>query len=279
VSELITMRQRISSIQTIKKITEAMRLISLSSQLKLKGSFKELEVYTKQVGLLLERIHAHNDRAQETSILNPEPGNKNLYIIIGSQKGLCGKFNTEILHALHEYLPDNNAEFIVAGKKLLEAIDNSLKMPIAISYANLETASLGLIAKNILEHISTKNPRYSTVTILSNKIVQGMFPIVKKNVIIPYAIETNKNTPSQDSSYYWPQEPGLLVQNIENSFLQSYIYEHFLSSLIAEHVARFTSMHRATQNASDLLSAMRLSYNKLRQAKITKELTDLSASL
>lgn len=272
-SELIAMRQRIKAIQTIKKITEAMRLIALSTQIKLKNSTSYLHTYVHELQQLCERI-LHTTPTINDSLINPPADNKELVIIIGSQKGMCSTFNQQLFYFFekNEYA---NAVFMVIGKKMIELVE---KQPYTIlqSFSEFSHPKALTIAQLITEHIKQQVPAYSRVTVLFNNLKRGLHALPQQLELIPFKSSEVQQDINED--YYWFQDSHEILQKALYQLLKTRLHSCLLSSLLAEQMARFTSMHRATKNASDLLDSMKINYNKLRQAKITRELTDLSTT-
>jgi len=97
--------------------------------------------------------------------------------------------------------------------------------------------------------------------------------------LVPTQRSQVSGTLAPHEGYYWEQEPAEVLNSLVITYLEARIEQLLFQSLLAEHAARFVSMDSSTRNAKNLLDATKLQYNKLRQAKITKELTELTGSL
>lgn len=273
-SQLIQMRQRIKAIETIKKITQAMRIISMS----LHGRLKNKEA---AIGRYKDGIHAlfFTLKHKNPTWINPFDHGKSdrkLIIVIGSNKGLTGNFNTSLFKFLEQQAPKSGkVDFIVIGKKAVEYLKNKKNVSIIKMYTDVSLNTLFIIAPEISSIISEEH--YASVKVYSNKIRN--FFIQKPSVSNLINLADDSGLDQFDmSDYIWEQKPeeilNALVMMMLNADIQYLIFE----SLLAEQAARFISMDSSTRNAKNLLDETKLQYNKLRQAKITKELTELTGS-
>ena len=124
--------------------------------------------------------------------------------------------------------------------------------------------------------IHAKNP-YSSVIILSNEFKSFFNQKPRIYTLIPFVNQTSGNNHISDD-ILWDQSPEILLDELVHQYVEGHIHFILFESLLAEHAARFVSMDTATRNADGLLDSAKLQYNKLRQAKITKELTELVGS-
>lgn len=287
-SLLIQLRYRIKAIETIKKITHAMRLISMSSRSRLKNKEEPLKLYIKTAHELLARIHAHaptwhNPILTPSSHLSPKP----LIILVGSQRGLCGNFNT----TLFDYFESNIApkiktttgtriNCIPIGKKAINYVSQNENLIMVDHYAEITANSIATIAHALTTFLLSQSEPYTQVHVVSNEL--KTFFIQKPHVtqLIPFApIGSTSQSTTPADEYLWDQSPAEILDQLGTSTVESELHYLLFESLLAEHAARFISMDNATRNAQTLLEETQLQYNKLRQAKITKELTELVSNI
>lgn len=284
-SLLIQLRYRIKAIDTIKKITHAMRLISMSSRSRLKNKEEPLREYIQTSAQLLNRIKAHAP-GWKNPIINPSPdapGNP-LIILIGSQRGLCGNFNTTLFHffektvlQLHE---KGTVQIIPVGKKAIDYVDENPIFSVKASFPELNAKTISTIAHDILELLITNEPKFTHVSVFSNKLKTFFIQKPHETKLIPFSHEgEHHHNASNSEDYYWEQSPNELLDTLTYQTLEIHIHYLLFQSLLAEHAARFISMDNATRNAQTLLEDTQLQYNKLRQAKITKDLTELVSNM
>ncbi len=277
-SKLIAMRNRIKAIKTIKKITHAMRLISMSNQTKLKKQHEAITTYVESVASLFFTLkHATPD--WKHPIFTPEKNNKTLRIVIGSQKGLCGSFNTNVIRALESKEQENNnsIDYIAVGKKIVQHIQKEYPEQLIISHPTLNRRNMYEITQDIISYITSAKTSYSSVEVYSNIFKNFFLQIATESVIIPIK-EYKKNNVVRPPEYIWEQDKHTILNTLANQYLSAHIEYYIFQSLLSEHAARFVSMDNSTRNANTLLETTTRTYNKLRQTKITTEITELSSN-
>jgi F-type H+-transporting ATPase subunit gamma len=280
-TQLVQMQQRIKAIETIKKITHAMRLISMSTHSRLRHKKTFLENYRNAFEDLWIRIN----RATRHTITIPEKqaGQKaenHLIILVGSQKGLCGTFNISLFKFFEQDLPtiDHTYYFITVGKYATDYLERDGRTLLA-TYNNLSSLTFVSIARAITG-IILSNPRsYSTVTLYSNWPKTFFVQKPQKSIIIPFKDIADTTGDAAGTEYLFEQTPEELTSTIRHLMLVVTLQDLLFESLLSEQAARFLSMDTSTRNADSLLNQMKLAYNKTRQAAITRELTELAGSL
>lgn len=282
VSKLIQMRRRIKAIETIKKVTHAMRLISMSTHSRLKNKQHTLTEYVTAVENLF------NDTIQNcpdwiNPVLAPTSAStKTLLIVVGSQKGLCGNFNNALFNRFTAQtdltIYQNNA-LIAVGKKASDELKKIAPHALIDSYEHFTTQTFLTISHKLIEHITTATVPYAKVAIWSNEATSFFLQKPTETVLIPF----KKTAPSAQNAntqedYIEEYPTGEILNILAKHYLEAHIERLLFESLLAEQAARFISMDGSTRNANNLLEETQLQYNKFRQAKITKELTELIGS-
>ena len=285
-SLLIQLRDRIKGIDTIKKITHAMRLISMSSRSRLKSKEEPLQEYINQLTRLFYHLKEQAPTWKNSLIIPPAniPPNK-LVILIGSQRGLCGNFNAMLFRffensILHAPTMKGSIQIIPIGKKAVNYIDDNPLFTIVAQYPELNAKNISAIAHEIIALLTTQEKQFTQVTVVSNILKTFFVQKPKQTTLIPLHVENEViNSSFKDEDYYWEHDPLLMLDQLSYQILEIYLQYLLFESLLAEHAARFISMDNATRNAKSLLEETQLQYNKLRQAKITKELTELVSNI
>jgi F-type H+-transporting ATPase subunit gamma len=280
-SKLIQLRHRIKAIETIKKITHAMRLIAMSSHSQLKNSQSIIASYTHQFELIFKQLQLHAPNWHHR-ILNPDPhkAKKIAIILVGSQKGLCGSFNNNLFKmATKEIkkLEGLEVDVIPVGQKVLEFVSQLSTAQIKHGYKKFSIRNISDIAHAITHSIFHMDQPYSSVLVISNSFKSFFAQYPKVTSIIPQ-FEKSSEERAEEDDLIWEQTPKEILNELAFPYISAQIQLMLFNSLLAEHAARFVSMDSATRNANGILDAAKLEYNKLRQAKITKELTELSGS-
>ncbi len=277
-SLLISIKQRIKAVETIKKIAHAMRLISMSAHAQLKAKEGALVHYKKTLTSLLSAVHP--EPTEKQSISDESVQKTELVILIGSQKGLCGNFNLPLHYLFEEHIKQINYPFevITVGKKAHEYVTGKKKITPLVAFDQLTTTRYHAIAEKLYAFI-VENKQFQTVTVISTIGLTFFNQKPTVTQLIPFVAQTNESQPAKVSpDIAFEQDREHMINFISDKLLKFTIEQLIFQSLSAEQAARFVSMDSATRNADNLLDQTRLTYNKLRQAIITKELAELTGS-
>ena len=276
---LIQMRHQIQAIESIKKITKAMRLISMSAHNQLGNRLHLMQNYKNELIKTLN-IVINSDNTLKKNILNTENAKPNtLIIVVGSQKGLTGTFNSSLFHLLIQNLNSDfsNKNFITVGKKATEFVKKH--SPLIAHYDQFTIQNFSNIAANIFDIIMNSKPFYTNVILYSNFPKSFFTQLPQENILLPLAKIKLEDSHLNNENYVWEDSIQNVYEYLLNEFLHFSIQSLLFNSLLAEHSARFKSMDNATRNAEELLDTLKLQYNKIRQTKITSEITELSSTI
>ncbi|MFI5332513.1 MAG: F0F1 ATP synthase subunit gamma [Candidatus Babeliales bacterium] len=278
-SQLIQMRQRIKAIQTIKKITHAMRLISMSLHARLKLKQGPLSTYKNTVTSIFHDIKKQSPQ-WNNHILYPAQTTfpKTLLIIVGANKGLCGNFNSALFKLVQTHKTEfTNLHYIAIGKKAIDfARQIQLGTEVAV-YPTCTMNTLSTLVHGINKEIFTTAHHYTSVVVASNMLKNFFIQKPRLTHLIPFNQDSAATT-NELSEYVWEQDPSEILHALAGQCINATVQYLIFESLLAEQAARFLSMDNSTRNAKNLLDETKLLYNKVRQAKITKEITELSSS-
>ena len=275
-SQLMQMRQRMKAVETIKKITHAMRLISMSTHSRMKHQEAPLKTYQETINSLFSKALAMHP-AYKDPILQPEtsPESNPLVIVIGSQKGLCGSFNSALFQFIKLQISNQKRRTIITvGKRAHQFVQKNRMRRLIAFFDTFALHNMLTIADSIMQEIIHAQPVYSSVIIYSNLAPSFFAQKPTKQTIIP-AAKLEENEVPKD--FYWEQPAEEILNYLSHQYILSHLQQALFQSLLAEHAARFISMDSSTRNAKEMLESLQLNYNKLRQAKITRELTELSS--
>jgi len=303
-SKLIQIRQRIKAIETIKKVTHAMRLISMSTHSRLRGRQEPLRIYRASINQLFAKLQPLAPD-WTNPIMYPTTHETTLFILVGSQKGLCGTFNTHLFAKfIHTVEQDTSAHYqvITIGKQITDFyVEHYHQQPIRI-FNDFSQRSMASIADAIINHIVQAPHPFARVAVVSNEFTGFFIQRPRETNVIPFdqallhlsGSAASASFPSTNSGqatgvnqdqnstpiegYLWYHEVKTILDMLAQQYIEAELQSLLYESLLAEHAARFISMDNATRNAEKLLEETKSDYNKLRQAKITKELTELTSS-
>lgn len=264
-SQLVQLKSRISAIATIKKITNAMRIISMSMHSKLGHKIENLSNYESELKNIFTVVSSSiNKKNEKTS-----KESQKLIIIVGSDKGLCGSFNSSLSNSFLKH-EKNDHKIMVIGKKIKDLLKNK---NIDYFLGNVNYNRISAITDEIFETI--KKYDFSEVSILYTESKNFFLQKTILKKIIPVNLDNEKDSEMPD--YIWPTSAEELYETLKEEYIRFAIRKCLFESLFSEQAARFRSMDNANRSAENLLEDMKIQYSKLRQTKITGELNELSS--
>lgn len=280
-SQLIKLRSKIKSIRTTKKITYAMRLISRSFHAKLEKESTALNYYRSNVESTFKELaqHVHeweNPLLFPKDILNSSP----LFIIVTSSKGLCGSFNTNLARYFHKHLfieTHQKPVFITVGNKAREFISEGREGPIIANFDTLTPNNYMYIMNDIFQFLIQSKKEFSSITFYSNFFKSFFIQQPSKTVLTPIKKDEFSHV-SDEQEPFLEQDRYVIMNFLAERYIRNSILNILFQSILSEQSSRFLAMDTATSNADKLIDKLTLKYNKARQALITKELSELTAS-
>jgi len=286
-AELIKLRRQIKSINTNRKITNAMRLISMSLYSKLEKTNQVATSYKNYVEQIFTKLIQSNP-TWESPLINPQdPLDTNpLFIFVASTKGFCGAFNNELIQYFRRNFfieGHQHPQFITVGKKANEYIKSKKFGNIINNFSELNSENYITITDAIMKLITSPDNNYSSINVYNNTFVNFFVHKPQKNILIPLNLKTlsisNEKNQSEDTEdLIWEGDKSQIMSHLATKYLRTKILNILFQSLLAEQSARFIAMDGATTNADKILEKLNREYNKSRQANITKELLELSSS-
>jgi F-type H+-transporting ATPase subunit gamma len=282
-SQLIQMRRRIATIETIHKITNAMRLIAMSGHSRLKHKEELILNYKNQIKELYQQIKSQIPADYDPMAKHIDPQAPELIIVIGSQKGLCGGFNSHLFQFFEGYIQTKaKPQLIAIGKRATDYIQNKKSGQILLSQSTFNTNNIHTIVSEISQIISKQEAHYSHITVVSNVLKTFFSQQPTIHHLLPLETEQLHEPKQQNTvfeGYLWEQTPQSIINDLAYLYLEATLYALLFQSLLSEQAARFISMDNSTRNAEGLLESYKIQYNKLRQTKITKEINELVSNI
>ncbi len=274
-SQLIQLKHRIKSIATIKKITQTMRLIAISTHSKLKKQSDSLQYLKKELKSLLCSLDTQATLNQPDHV----PAHKTLFIICASEKGLCGTFNSTMFAYFNKHLTSEaliNSHVISIGKKASQYLEQRNITPI-VTFEKVLPNRLDIISQEIYQKIILLRNDYQEIICFSSVAKTFVVQEAKTTKLLPIQQDpcALSDATINFDDYLWRQDQKDIVLALHNMLLKITILALLTNAILAEQSARFLSMDNATRNAKSLQKSMLLTFNKVRQAKITRELIEL----
>lgn len=280
-ANLKEVRTRIASVSSTQQITSAMKMVSAAKFRRAQNSIIGMRPYVAQMSEIINSIDVGD--GIQTAYHEIRQVRHILMIVITSNKGLCGAFNSNVIKQAESRLQDYQQQFPEASIQLIaigkRGADYFAKRNIECkNHSDLLDApsfdNITALADSIMQQYCNKD--YDKVEIVYNQFKNSLTQVLCTEQWLP--VSATKDSPSSalksDDYIYEPDKATILCEMVPFT-LRTQFYRILLDSLASEHGARMTAMQKATDNATDLLKELKLSYNKARQASITNEIIEI----
>jgi F-type H+-transporting ATPase subunit gamma len=277
-ANLKEIRNRIASVGSTMQITSAMKMVSAAKLKKAQDAITAMRPYADKLTALLQNLSATLEGDVTSIYATPREVNKVLAIVITSNRGLCGAFNSNISKQAaalaKETYPDKPVDFITIGKKGNDSLKKSF--PIVKNYNSLfddlTFEAVAPIAEYVMSLYAAQ--QYDKIIVVYNRFKNAATQIVLTEPFLPIA-KANTATGGTPLDYIFEPAKAEIVETLIPKALKTQLYKAVRDSFASEHGARMTAMHKATDNAAELRNQLKLTYNKARQAAITNEILEI----
>ncbi|MCL1849884.1 MAG: ATP synthase F1 subunit gamma [Bacteroidetes bacterium] len=283
-SNLKEIRTRIASVESTQKITSAMKLVSAAKLRRAQNAIVNFRPYSKKLNTILQDIFDSIEISEEHPFFAGREPENVVLVVITSNRGLCGAFNSNIIKEVHRLIHEKyNKQFqegklklICIGKKGAEQLQKEYNI-IHINESlpenpNYEEASK--LASELIDNFT--HNRLDKIELIYNSFVNPATQKITVDNYLPVIHEAK--TPSENiknKDFIFEPSQELLLNELLPKILKIQFYKTLLDSVAAEHGARMTAMAKATDNAIEILKELKLKYNNARQAAITNELNEI----
>jgi F-type H+-transporting ATPase subunit gamma len=284
-ASLKEVRNRIISVNSTQQITKAMKMVAAAKLRRAQDNIVQMRPYAQKLGQMLSTVSAGSENSVESPLKTVRSAERILIVVVTSDRGLCGAFNTNIIKATLLLIETKYAaqaskghvEIFAIGKKGAEAF-NRRGFVVNTSYTDLFTRLKFINVKEAAEKIMQdfSEGRYDVVDIVFNEFKNVATQIIHTDPYLPIVADTtNQKVKAPEVNYIFePNEDEILAELIPKS-LKIMLYRAVLESNASEQGARMTAMEKATENAQELLKELKLVYNRTRQAAITTEILEI----
>lgn len=276
-------RTRIASIKTTRQVTSAMKMVSAAKLKRAQDAILQIRPYADKLLQVLASLSSSLENAEDSVYTKPREPEKILIVLIASNRGLCGSFSMNIVkkavelvhtkYSLQYQLGD--VEFLCIGKQAEKQV-KLRGMNVVEShhelFDHLDFDHVSQLAEHVMKTFA--GGKYDRVELVYNQFLNAAMQIQAAEQFLPIQVEEEKGE-SQFYDYIFEPSREYIVQELIPRSLRIQFYKALLDSHAAEHGARMTAMHQATDNATELLKDLTLQYNKERQAAITNEILEI----
>lgn len=285
-ANLKAIRVRLSSVKSTRQITSAMKMVAASKLRRAQDAIVQLRPYADKLNEILIGLNTAL-RDTETENIYAERKNSHgrvLLVVVTSNKGLCGGFNANVIRDIRRLIQEKYSEefrrgdlwFMPVGKKgndVLRKMKCNILEEHNDLYAGLTFDKTKQIADRLMNLYLTKE--YDKIEIVYNQFRNAAVQKLTEEVYLPVSTAPAGKTGSVLTDYIYEPDQVSIVSELIPKTLRIKFYRALLDSFAAEHGARMTAMHQATDNATELIKDLTLQYNNARQASITNQLLEV----
>jgi F-type H+-transporting ATPase subunit gamma len=281
--QLKEVRNRIKSVQSTQQITKAMKMVSAAKLRKAQDSITQMRPYAQKLQQMLSNIVSNAEGDINTNLATQRPEEKILFILVTSDRGLCGAYNANlvkltkatIVEKYSEQQKKGNVTVWGIGKKGYEAMsktgfktsDTYKDTFLNLSFETVQKCSVAATQ-------AFANKEFDVVEVVYSEFKNAGTQVFVLERFLPIA-KVQKIAGAKKADFIFDPNKDQLVAELMPKILNTQLYKAVLDGNASEHGARMTAMDKASENANELLKSLKISYNRARQAAITTELTEI----
>ena len=280
-ANLKEVRTRIGSVSSTQQITSAMKMVSAAKFRRAQNAILGMRPYSAQLNEIM------NDIDVEDGVVTPYHDNRKvenvLLVVVTSNKGLCGAFNSNVIKEatarVNHYKNEekvSDLQMITIGKRATEFFGKRNVNVVGSHDELLDKPSfdtIATLADSVMQSFCDK--KYDRVELIYNQFKNSLVQILSTEQFLPVVPKSAASVTLKRNDYIYEPSKMEILREMVPLTLRSHFYRVILDSLAAEHGARMNAMQKATDNATELLKELKLSYNKARQAAITNEIIEI----
>lgn len=279
-------RNRIVSVNSTMQITSAMKMVSAAKLKRAQDAITQMRPYANKLREILQNLSSSLDNSENKYAKDNLP-KKVLLVTITSNRGLAGSFNGSVIKktwsVIRETYPGAEVTVLCIGKKGFDifkrtshiAKDSHFDENYNSIFETLNFENVALIAEKVM--IAFTEGKYDRVYLVYNQFKNAAVQLTQAERFLPVENNTETVKTNTSSDYIFEPSKEYIVNELIPKSLKTQFYKAILDSHASEHGARMTAMHKATDNAKEMLRDLKISYNKARQAAITTEILEIVA--
>lgn len=283
-ASLEDIRTRIQSVKTTRQVTSAMKMVSAAKFKKAQDSVEHIRAYVERMNHIINSLNSGLDYEHDHKWFKKGGEGKILLVALSSNRGLAGAFNANAIKSTErlletEFKADNakgNVHVIAIGKQLEKAL-KSRNLPVVANYndlyANTNWETVEQMADDLIAFFL--NGKYSEIHFVYTRFVNAATQEVERMQLLPFKLEKSEEANEYYNDHIVEPSRDEVIKILVPKTIYANCYWMILESLASEHGARMTAMHKATDNATELIGDLQLAYNKARQSAITTEILEI----
>ncbi len=287
-ANLKEVRVRITSVNSTRQITSAMKMVSASKLRRAQNAIIGMRPYAQKLTSIMQNLTNDLDGSSDEGVYAADRGeHKVLIVTITSNRGLCGAFNSNIVKSAVNLIEDKysaqykkgNVDLMCIGKKGADGLVSAGFKPIDIItdiFDQLTFENTVPIAEELMQLFSNKD--YDKIILVYNQFKNAAVQLLQEEQFLP-VVDTNDDKvdikEEVQANFIFEPNKAEILEALVPKAIKVQLFKALLDSFASEHGARMTAMHQATENADEMLKNLKLTYNKARQASITNEILEI----
>lgn len=285
-ANLKAVRERITSVQNTQQITKAMKMVSAAKLRRAQTAVQQIRPYADKQNEMLRNILSNLGGEANTSFGVERPLKKACIVVVTSNRGLCGAFNTNVIKAAIATIEgkyadlrrEGNLTILPIGKKGHDVLrkryaDCNIIRDYVELFSDLSFDNVAQVSQRIMD--SFEAGEYDSVTVAYGRFKNAATQFAEAEQWLPVVKMDAEGDSKTKADYVFEPDMNSLLRTLVPSILQTTFQKYLLDTHASEHGARMTAMDKATENANELLKDLKLTYNKARQEAITGEILEI----
>ena len=282
-ANLKEVRTRITSVSSTQQITKAMKLVSATKLRKAQNAITQMRPYAIKLNGILANLSDSIDVDSLNIYFQTREIKNVLLVVVSSDRGLCGSFNSNIIKKATSLIVDKyvgkNITILPVGKKGAEFFSKQQKMKVDVNTEFRDTflqlsANTGFqLGSYLLD--AYRSGKYDVIEIVYNQFKNAATQILTNDLFLPIDTKSISGNQKSKKDYLFEPSKEEILEDLIPRILKTQVYRSLLDSSASEHGARMVAMDKATDNAGELLKALKIEYNRVRQAAITTEISEI----
>ncbi|MEO1261682.1 MAG: ATP synthase F1 subunit gamma [Bacteroidota bacterium] len=286
-ANLKAVRDRIKTVSNTQQITKAMKMVSAAKLRRAQTAIQQMRPYANKLNDMLRNILSNLGGQADTSFGKERTVQKACVVVVTSNRGLCGAFNSNVIKSAiatidekyTEVRKEGNLTILPIGKKGFEFFSRKYSDCTIVNdyvelFSDLSFENIAVVSQLLMDGFT--NHDYDAVDVSYGRFKNAamQFPETEQWLPVP-KIEVEGESSGMVADYTFEPDMQSLLETLVPSILQTTFQKYLLDTHASEHGARMTAMDKATENAQELLKELKLSYNKARQEAITAEILEI----
>jgi F-type H+-transporting ATPase subunit gamma len=289
-ADLKAVRERIKSVMSTQQITKAMKMVSAAKLRRAQQAITQLRPYSNKLDNMLSNLLSNLGSDANTSFGVERPVENVCVVVVTSNRGLCGAFNTNIIKSAIANINAKYSAQLAAGKLTILPIGKRGAEVMRRTYPNatfitdyvdiflnLTSENTTRISQLLMDSFAAK--KFDAVEVSYGRFKNAAMQFAETERFLPVMLNNNSSVTAGSSKkkadYLFEPDQNSLLEHLIPTILHTQFLKYNLDTHASEHGARMTAMDKATENADEMLKALKISYNKARQEAITKELSEI----